>query len=671
MSDEIPAAGEPLNRQLEELRDAIGMLRSEIDERKRMENALREQEERYRTLAEFATNWIFWHGPDGEMLYVSPSCETISGYPPSRFHESRDMFLSIVHPEDREMWLDLSRRMSADLVPGQLELRIVHRNGETRWIKHRGRPVFGENGRYLGIRGSNSDITERKTTEKALRESEERLRDFFENALDLIESVSPDGRFLFVNRAWRESLGYTEEEVERLSVADVVAPECRERHEELLRQVMAGKDPGNIETVFLSKDGRRIPAEGRINCRFEDGKPVAGRGIFRDVTGKKQAEEELRKSNVLESIGILAGGIAHDFNNILTAVMGYLSLAKLGVDPGEATWSRLLEAEKAAIRAQSLTRQLLTFSKGGAPVRQASSINRLVEESANFALRGSTVKCRITVAEDLSPVDIDPGQIGQVINNIVLNAAQASPEGGAIRVDARNIDVEKLPGCTLPPGAYVKIDVEDRGAGIPEENAGKIFNPFFTTKEKGTGLGLATAYSIVRRHEGTITVDSSTGRGTTVSIFLPAAATAVREIPDPGPAPHPGIGKILVMDDEEMVRDVAVSMLEAMGYEGHAVPDGSRAVDAYVEAMKAGAPFDAVILDLTVPGAMGGKEAVRRLLDIDPDAKVIVSSGYSQDPILAMYRDYGFGGVIAKPYQMGELGQAIRMLLPGDAPSRH
>jgi CheY-like chemotaxis protein len=351
--------------------------------------------------------------------------------------------------------------------------------------------------------------------------------------------------------------------------------------------------------------------------------------------------------------------------------MGYLSLAKLGVDPGEATWSRLLEAEKAAIRAQSLTRQLLTFSKGGAPVRQASSINRLVEESANFALRGSTVKCRITVAEDLSPVDIDPGQIGQVINNIVLNAAQASPEGGAIRVDARNIDVEKLPGCTLPPGAYVKIDVEDRGAGIPEENAGKIFNPFFTTKEKGTGLGLATAYSIVRRHEGTITVDSSTGRGTTVSIFLPAAATAVREIPDPGPAPHPGIGKILVMDDEEMVRDVAVSMLEAMGYEGHAVPDGSRAVDAYVEAMKAGAPFDAVILDLTVPGAMGGKEAVRRLLDIDPDAKVIVSSGYSQDPILAMYRDYGFGGVIAKPYQMGELGQAIRMLLPGDAPSRH
>jgi len=267
-------------------------------------------------------------------------------------------------------------------------------------------------------------------------------------------------------------------------------------------------------------------------------------------------------------------------------------------------------------------------------------------------------------------VDIDPGQIGQVINNIVLNAAQASPEGGAIRVDARNIDVEKLPGCTLPPGAYVKIDVEDRGAGIPEENAGKIFNPFFTTKEKGTGLGLATAYSIVRRHEGTIFVDSEVGRGTTVSIFLPASKREVPEILPSRPQAFEGKGRVLVMDDEEMVRDVAVSLLESMGFQGKAVKDGSEAIDAYVEALKAGTPYDAVILDLTVPGAMGGKEAVRRLLDIDPGAKVIVSSGYSQDPILSMYREYGFSGVIAKPYQMGELGQAIKMALPEPSPRR-
>jgi PAS domain S-box-containing protein len=670
MSDESLGTVVSLNRQLAELRDAIGMLRSEIDERKRMETALRDEEERYRILAEFAANWIFWAGPDGEMLYVSPSCETISGYPPSKFTESPDMFLSIVHPDDREAWMEHSRQVKTEVRPGQLELRIVDRYGKTRWIKHRSRPVFGKDGRYLGIRGSNSDITERKSAEDALRKSEERLRDFFDNAAELIESVSPEGRYLFVNRAWRETLGYAPEEIDGLAVADVVAPECMERYQALLRRAMSGGPAGNVEATFLSKDGRRIVVEGNLNWRFEDGKPVAGRGIFRDVTGKKAMEEELRKAHMLESIGTLAGGIAHDFNNILTAVMGYLSLAKMGIEPGSPVWAHLVEAEKASIRAQGLTRQLLTFSKGGAPVRQSRFLPDLIEESAHFALRGSTARCRITIAPDLSPVSVDPAQIGQVINNIVLNAAQAMPEGGIIDIDARDVSVVNIPGIALPPGAYVRIDVVDRGIGIPAENAGRVFTPFFTTKVKGTGLGLATAYSIVRRHDGTITVDSAPGRGTTVSIYLPAAGKAAQEAPASGHVPCEGAGRILVMDDEEMVRDVAVSMLETMGYEGRAVKNGSEAVDSYLEAMKGGNPFDVVILDLTVPGAMGGKEAVRRLLEIDPFAKVIVSSGYSHDPILAQYRDYGFSGVIAKPYQIGELGQAVKMLLPGTASPR-
>jgi CheY-like chemotaxis protein len=370
---------------------------------------------------------------------------------------------------------------------------------------------------------------------------------------------------------------------------------------------------------------------------------------------------------MLESIGILAGGIAHDFNNILTAILGNLSLAKLDVAPGDTTWTRLVEAEKAAIRAQSLTRQLLTFSKGGAPVRQASAIGQLIEESANFAIRGTTIKCRIAIAPDLHPVDIDPGQIGQVINNIVLNASQAMPDGGINSVDARNVAAGDVPERNLPPGDYAMITIKDQGAGIPRENIPKIFNPFFTTKTKGTGLGLATAYSIVKRHDGAISVDSALGRGTTVSIFLPGSRLEVPEIPSVRTPPCEGKGRILVMDDEEMVRDVAASLLESMGYLAHAVKDGSEAIDAYLRAMKEGMPFDAAILDLTVPGAMGGKECVRRLLDIDADAKVIVSSGYSQDPILSMYRDYGFSGVIAKPYQMGELGQAIQLVLPRPA----
>ncbi len=660
---------ESLARELAVLREANDRLLAEIEERKRTEIALFEKVERYRTLAEFATNWIFWRGPDGEMLYVSPSCERISGHPPAKFLESRDMFLSIVHPDDRETWLNHSRTAEMDRQPEQVELRIVTRRGETRWINHICRPVFSETGRFLGIRGSNSDITDRKRSDEAVRESEERLRDFFDNALDLIQSVSPDGRFLYVNRAWRESLGYTEREIAALSVFDIIAPECLDHCTRVLRQVTSGENAAFIETTFLAKDGRRIVVEGNVNCRFEDGKPTASRGIFRDITGRKRMEEELRKANTLESIGILAGGIAHDFNNILTAVQGYISLAKMGIEAGGPTWSRLVEAEKASIRAQSLTRQLLTFSKGGAPIKQAASIAGIIEESASFALLGSNVKRRISIEPDLSPVNIDPGQIHQVINNIVLNAAQAMPEGGIIDVEARNVSGEDAPGGALPKGEYVKIVIADRGIGIPEEHLPKIFNPFFTTKAKGTGLGLATSYSIIKRHDGRISVDSRLGGGTTVSIYLPASRKPMSSIPGGDSRAIAGKGRVLVMDDEEMVREVAVAILDAIGYEGCAVKDGAEAVASYVEAMKAGIPFHIVILDLTIPGGMGGKEAVRKLLDIDPGAKVIVSSGYSQDPILSRYRDYGFSGVIAKPYQVGELGKAIRLLLPWEGPS--
>jgi signal transduction histidine kinase/ActR/RegA family two-component response regulator len=430
----------------------------------------------------------------------------------------------------------------------------------------------------------------------------------------------------------------------------------------MFRRIMAGENTGNLETTFRAKDGRRIVVEGHVNCRFEDGKPVASRGIFRDVTEKKRMEEEFRKANTLESIGILAGGIAHDFNNILTAIMGYISLAKMEVDTGGRIWERLAEAEKASVRAQDLTRQLLTFSKGGAPILQSAPIGELVEEAAVFSLRGSNVKCRFAIDPDLSPVDIDPVQIGQVINNIVLNASQAMPEGGIVRVEARNVSVPPEAGPTLPVGRYVKIRIEDTGPGIPGENIPKIFNPFFTTKELGTGLGLATAYSIMKRHHGQIFVESRMGEGTTFSLFLPVSKRIAPQCSETdAPSALEG-GRVLVMDDEEMVRKVALTILESLGYRGYGVKDGSEAIDSYVEAMKAGTPFEAVILDLTVPGGMGGKETVGKLLQADPGARVIVSSGYSHDPVMSEYGKYGFRGVIAKPYQIGEFQKTLRAL---------
>jgi PAS domain S-box-containing protein len=661
--DPVGTIADSFARMLENLHCVNERLQAEIDERKRAEEALREKEERFRTLAEFSSDWAFWRGPDGEMLYVAPACEQVSGYAPAEFYESPGLFASIVHPDDRESWNNHVCAMEAVRQPGQLEVRIVTRQGETRWINHLCRPVFGESGQFLGVRGSNSNITERKRSEKAFRESEEQLRDFFDNAMDLIQSVSPDGRFRYVNRAWRELLGYTEAELARLSVFDVVAPDCKEHCQEMFRRIMSGSGSHNIETTFVSKDGRRIVVEGHVNLRFENGKPVASRGIFRDVTDRRRMEEELRKANTLDSIGILAGGIAHDFNNILTAIMGYISLAKMDVDAASRTRSWLVEAEKASGRAQALTRQLLTFAKGGAPIKQQASIAELIEESAAFALRGSNVRCRIDIAPDLSHVDVDPTQIGQMIGNVVLNAGQSMPDGGIVRVAARNLLVDEGSGLSLPAGSYVRITVEDDGVGIPEEHLPKIFNPFFSTKAKGTGLGLATSYSIVRRHDGAISVDSRAGSGTTISVFLP-----VRRREAPHGCGKPDVpagrnGKVLVMDDEDMVREVALRMLEAMGYRGFGATDGTDAVRSYRDAMHAGEPFDAVILDLTVPGGVGGKEAVTALLEIDPDANVIVSSGYSHDPVMSRYAEHGFRGVIAKPYQPAALDQALRSLI--------
>lgn len=370
----------------------------------------------------------------------------------------------------------------------------------------------------------------------------------------------------------------------------------------------------------------------------------------------------------MESIGTLAGGIAHDFNNLLTGIMGNISLAKRSVETGETekTSSRLVEAEKASLRAKDLTQQLLTFASGGLPIMETISITELLKEVTNFALRGSNVRGEFSLPDDLWLVDMDKGQMNQVVTNLVINADEAMPEGGILNINAMNTVVRERSVLPLVKGKYVKITIEDHGVGIPKEHLDRIFEPYFTTKQKGSGLGLATTYSIILKHDGYITAESSPTVGTNFHIYLPASKKRIptrKEVPIE--VPITGKGKVLIMDDEEIIRDLLHDELIDVGYEVLLANDGAEAIKQYTKAKESGKPYDAVILDLTVPGAMGGKEVIKKLLEIDPNVKAIVSSGYSTDPIMSDFKKYGFSGIAPKPYKVEELEKTLRDLLGG------
>ena len=655
-------------------------------------------------------------------------------------------------------------------------------------------PVKDDNGTVTRAVLVYMDITDRMHTEQALRQSEEKYRDLFENANDLIQSIGPDGAFLYVNRAWMETLGYGEDEVPGLTVFDILHPDCSECGPDF-KSVVFGETSGRVETIFITKNGKKINVEGNISRAFSEGKLIGTRGIFRDITERKEAEEVLssererlavtlrcigdgvittdiegkvvlmnkvsetltgwsqeqakgrpiaevlhlinetsraiqdnpveillksgeavdildhtllvarngqerlisdsispivdRKSNIIgtvlvfrditeernlkekllktekiESLGVLAGGIAHDFNNLLNAIMGNIDLAVMDLDPGDRIHESLSRAEKAILRAKDLTQQLLTFSKGGAPIKKAAPISELIRDSADFAIRGSSAKCSFDLPEDLWKVEIDLGQMSQVINNVVLNGVHAMPGGGQIHIRAENI-VIGYDGPELKQGKYVKVTITDTGSGIPKEHLPRIFEPYFTTKHTGSGLGLATTYSIIKKHDGHIEVASDIGKGTSFSIFLPAfsGSTVLNPFPGEKLSSKKGRGRVLLMDDDDMVRTTTSEMLKRIGYEVVGSAEGNETFEKYRTARISGEPFDAVILDLTIPGGMGGKETILKLREFDPGVKAIVSSGYSSDSIMANYLQYGFSGVLTKPYQTKDLSSVLQKVI--------
>jgi PAS domain S-box-containing protein len=512
------------------------------------------------------------------------------------------------------------------------------------------------------------------TIQMALYKHEAEARMLFQASLltqvrNAVIATDLDGKVIYWNRHAEVLYRWQAGEVIGKNFLEMaVSPENRKAAEEIFAAIhRTGHWEG--ECVGQRKDGSAFPAHV-VNSVLKDnnGNVTGFVGVSVDLTEKKKMEEEMQKMQRLESLGVLAGGIAHDFNNILTGIMGNISYVKLLFDPEDEIYKTLGEADEACFRAKALTQQLLTFAKGGAPVKKTINIGALVKEVAAFALHGSNVRGDFSMAENLWRVEADPGQISQVIQNLVINAQQAMPKGGTIHIQATNENINSHAahgGIPLAQGNYIKIIVADEGIGIPEDLLPKIFDPYFTTKQKGSGLGLATVYSILRRHGGYITVKSRLGVGTSFEVYLPATTRPSEEpaLPVPTAQLFRGAGRILVMDDEEVVRQVLGKILRRLGYEVDFALTGQEAIEKYERALAAKMPYDIVIMDLTIPGGAGGREVIEILRKKDPQIRAIVASGYSIDPILSEYKKHGFRGAVNKPFRVNELLGVIQNVM--------
>jgi PAS domain S-box-containing protein len=507
------------------------------------------------------------------------------------------------------------------------------------------------------------EVEARKTAEEASSHSVSLLRATIESTNDGILVVDKLGRIVDWNRRFLDMWHISEEVIssrrdeKALSYVldQLIDPDGFMAK---VRSVYSQPESESIDTL-LFKDGRIFERSSRP--QYLDNRIVGRVWTFLDITERKRMEEEILKAQKLDSLGVLAGGIAHDFNNLLTGILGNISLAKIQVDPAGKAYGRIVEAEKACHLTKSLTSQLLTFSKGGAPIKKVASMPRILMDSAGFVLRGSNARCSFSLPDNLWDVEVDGGQMSQVVNNLIINADQAMPDGGVVTIRAENVLIAADTPLPLQAGRYVHILIRDRGSGIPEEILPKVFDPYFTTKRKGSGLGLASVYSIVMKHDGYVGVESKPGEETTFHLYLPASGKPCEgemSLSESHP-PQRGRGTILLMDDEELIRQTTGEMLRQLGYQVDLCEDGVAAIERYRKALEAGQPYTVVMMDLTIPGGMGGKAAMKKVLEINPSANGIVMSGYSNDPILAHYRDYGFSAAVMKPFTLEELSKAL------------
>jgi PAS domain S-box-containing protein len=682
-----------------------------IFERKQIKSIVKEVEERYRAVFEQATDSIvIVDGDTGEIVEFNNHAHENLGYTREEFEKLKISDIDAIESSD-----DVIKHTEEIMREG---INIFETRHKTKDGKIRDVQVIAK---VLSISGKNlissvwRDITDRKRAEEELNKLNQSLersvvertaeltktseklklevaerklaeklietsRDYLQKLNDSLGAVIftvriPERVIEYVNCTVESVFGYKPDECIGKKTK-ILYPAVEEYHgfgRSMETAIKEGRNELREEGLFKRKNGEIFPCEVTTTFIMENEKIVRVISILHDITERKKMEEELAKIQRLESLGILAGGIAHDFNNSLQGILSIITLARTYASPQDEIYGKLQEAEKAVLQSSNLPKQLLTFSKGGDPVRQTVSLSKLLKNSTILTLSGSNVKCDLGIPVGLWPVEVDSGQINQVMNNIIINSIQSMPEGGKIKVWAENVNVSVNDSLPLQEGRYVKITIKDQGTGIPQEHLEKIFDPYFTSKEKGSGLGLSISYSIINKHDGHIAVDSETGVGTTFYVYLPASQKYVSVEPEQRDAREVvakevslmGKGKILIMDDEAIISLAVAHNLKKLKYEVKTASNGAEAIELYKRAMESGEPFDAVIMDLTIPGGMGGEEAIKKLLEIDSEVRAIVASGYCNHPVMSDFEEYGFSEVIEKPYEISELVEKLNRVMSG------
>ena len=672
-------------------------------------------ERRYRLITENTLDLICEVSQHGFYTYVSPNHQEILGYRPKELLGQN--FSTLIHADDVAGVVEKFSECIVARVPFVSTFRLRAKDGAWHWLEASGKPLENPGAAAalpsaVAAPGTTPyegqaifvyrDVTERRETRRALATESERLAVTLGAIADGVISTDLDGRIVQANDAALHLLGLRHDALlnrpvdEHLAFLEATSRSAVDSPVSCaLKKGVACALPLSGHTLLhVADNGTEFAVSGTATpIRDAEEQMVGAVLIFRNITERRRMEQELLKLGKQESLGQLAGRIAHDFNNLLTVILGNLSLTRILLAPGDAALRRLGDTEKACLRAKDLTRQLLAFARGGLPVKKPLALEPLVRESTRLILQDSAVPYRLNWPDALPQVNADAEQLHQLLYELLNNALHATPTGGSLHMRGELLRVQENGALPLPGGEYVRLSVRDEGLGIPEPQLTRIFEPFFTTKENARGLGLATCFLIARNHDGYMTVDSAPSYGTTFFLYLPAltaggslpAAPApldvpmtVRPVPAPAVLPAPAKSappaaaptatrRILVMDDEVPICELAAELLTNEGFFVDTAADGAEAIRKYDAARTAGKPFHAVILDLTVRVGMGGRECVLRLKHLDPDVRAIVSSGYSQDPMMSRYRDYGFRGVVGKPYSVSELIQGIEQAI-GDEP---